>query len=139
MYPWLWFWAPHVHLPWSGDVAQQIEPSTQWFFGSIKPGAGNARIEEKAFAVASYGKQLGHIAEVLIDLAERSGNLGPQAADSLEELRRIRAEIDEVKKEEYALQDAELAAAVQKARRQGGERYEALARRLAPLLAGSGA
>ena len=139
MYPWFWFWAPHVHLPWSGDVAQQIEPSTQWFFGSIKPGAGNARIEEKAFAVASYGKQLGHIAEVLIDLAERSGNLGPQAADSLEELRRIRAEIDEVKKEEYALQDAELAAAVQKARRQGGERYEALARRLAPQLAGSGA
>ena len=139
MYPWFWFWAPRVHLPWSGDVDQQIEPSTQWFFGSIKPSAGNGRIEEKAFAVASYGKQLGHIAEVLIALAEKSDHLGPRAADSLQELRRIQAEIYDVKREEYALQDAELAAVVQKAQRQGGERYEALARRLRPLLATRGA
>jgi hypothetical protein len=25
VYPWLWFWAPHFHFPWSGSVAQQIE------------------------------------------------------------------------------------------------------------------
>jgi hypothetical protein len=67
MFPWLWFFAPQVHYPWSGSVAQQIAPDTDWFFGSIRPGAGDARIEQQAFAVASYGKQLGLITEVLTE------------------------------------------------------------------------
>ena len=51
MYPWLWFWAPQLHFPFSGDVKQSIDPDTHWFFGAIHPAAGNSRIEEKAFAV----------------------------------------------------------------------------------------
>ena len=53
MFPWLWFWSPTLHLPFSGSVAQQIEPDTQWFFAGIPPGAGNGQIEKKAFDVAS--------------------------------------------------------------------------------------
>ena len=30
MFPWLWLWAPQLHFPWSGDVAQDIEPTTTW-------------------------------------------------------------------------------------------------------------
>ena len=52
MYPWLWFWAPQLHLPWSGNVAQQIEPITHWFFQGIPAGAGNPTIEERAFRVS---------------------------------------------------------------------------------------
>ena len=69
MFPWLWHWAPQVHLPWSGDVAQRIAPATHWFFQGIQPGAGHPRIEEEAFDVASYGKQLGLITELLLDLS----------------------------------------------------------------------
>ena len=70
MYPWLWFWAPQLHLPWSGNVAQRIDPNTRWFFQGIDPSAGDADIEEKAFSVASYGRQLGLITEILIEVAE---------------------------------------------------------------------
>lgn len=40
MFPWLWFWAPHIHFPWSGSVAQQIDPNLGWFFGAIQPSSG---------------------------------------------------------------------------------------------------
>ena len=49
MYPWLCFWAPQIHFPLSGSLAQNIEPNTTWFSDLIKPPAGDARIEEKAF------------------------------------------------------------------------------------------
>jgi hypothetical protein len=78
VYPWLWFWAPQLHFPFSGNVAQRIEPDTRWFFQGIDPSAGDPHIEEKAFAVASYGRQLGLITEVLIEytkLAERLSRL----------------------------------------------------------------
>ena len=66
MFPWLWFWAPQFHFPWSGSVAQQIDPDLGWFFGAIRPGAGDATVEREAFEVASYGKQLGLISEALV-------------------------------------------------------------------------
>ena len=101
MYPWLWLWAPRIELPWSGDVVQDIEPNTSWFFGSIKPQAGNAKIEQRAFEVASYGKQLGLITEVLVSLAEKQGVREPVAAASLKELKRIQREIERIKDAEY--------------------------------------
>jgi hypothetical protein len=53
MFPWLWFYAPQFHFPWSGAVAQRIAPDTHWFFSGIRPGAGDAHIEEQAFGVAT--------------------------------------------------------------------------------------
>jgi hypothetical protein len=103
MFPWLWFWAPQVHLPWSGNVAQRIEPDTHWFFQGIPPSAGDARIEERAFEVASYGRQLGLITEVLIELAEQAGMSG-KAATSLTRLEAIRDEIERIKAVEALVQ-----------------------------------
>ncbi len=139
MYPWLWFWAPQLHFPWSGSVAQNIEPNTTWFSDLIKPGAGNARIEEQAFSVASYGKQLGLLTEVLIAVAERSSELSPEAAKSLESLRKVKAAIDAIKDAEYEAAPARLAAEVESIRNRGGAEYDRLARLLLPLLSKAGA
>jgi len=137
MYPWLWFWSPQLHFPWSGSVSQNIEPNTTWFSDLIKPGAGNASIEEQAFSVASYGKQLGLLTEVLIEIAERSKGLSPEASKSLDSLREIKASIDAIKKVEYEATVSRLAAEVQAMRSRGGAEYESLTRRLLPILSGA--
>ncbi|HEY6512701.1 MAG TPA: hypothetical protein VI032_12010 [Burkholderiaceae bacterium] len=135
MYPWIWIWAPQVRLPWSGDVVQDIDPSTTWFFKGIQPGAGNARIEEKAFAVASYGKQLGLLTEVLIELAEKSPDGGAACAESLKELKRIQAEIQKLKEAEYDHELREIEARITTVQRRGGKRSIALSKRLRGLAA----
>ncbi|MGZ5196083.1 MAG: hypothetical protein ACXWJM_16745 [Ramlibacter sp.] len=80
MYPWLWFWAPQFHFPFSGAVAQRIEPDTNWFFNGIQPGAGNGDVEKQIFDVASYGRQLGWITEVLLAQTAK-GAVAPGTAD----------------------------------------------------------
>lgn len=101
MFPWLWFWAPQLHFPLSGSVAQRIEPNTNWFFDSIAPQGGNGRIERKAFEVASYGRQLGLITEVLLDLAECDAPRSAEARASLARLQAIRAAIGRIKDDDY--------------------------------------
>jgi hypothetical protein len=137
MFPWLWFWAPQWHLPWSGDVAQRIEPDTSWFFKGIPPGAGDAQIEEKAFSVASYGKQLGLITEVLLDLAERVGTQSDDAAESLHRLKLIKEAIERIKTVERTNRVADIAAQVAELKRKGGSEYIELSRMLLPLLSPS--
>jgi hypothetical protein len=65
MYPWLWFWAPQIHWPLS-NFSQDVAPVTDWDFGAIPPWAGDGRIEREAVRVASYGRQLGLISELLL-------------------------------------------------------------------------
>ena len=101
MFPWIWFWAPQVRLPFSGDVAQDIEPSLDLFFAGIKPRSGNARIEAKAFDVASYGDQLGTITKLLLEWAERLPADDQAASKPLQELRDIHARIEAIKDDEY--------------------------------------
>lgn len=101
MFPWIWFWAPQVRLPFSGDVAQDIEPSLDLFFAGIKPRSGNARIEAKAFDVASYGDQLGTITKLLLEWAERLPADDQAASKPLQELRDIHARIQAIKNDEY--------------------------------------
>jgi hypothetical protein len=135
MFPWLWFWAPQVHLPWSGDVAQRIDPTTHWFFQGIRPGAGNARIEEEAFDVASYGKQLGLLTELLLDLSRGSvGTPSPQAAEALDKLQDISRRIEAIKAQAYAEEADGLVRQLRAAQRRGGADFEQLAARLRPLL-----
>jgi len=134
MVPWLWFWAPQFHFPWSGSVAQHIEPNTTWFSDLIQPGAGNARIEEKAFATASYGKQLGLITEVLIDVAQGVAALSPEATKSLQSLQTIKTRIDAIKSAEYAAAAAGLVEQIEAMRARGGAEYDSVVQRLRPLL-----
>ena len=132
MTPWIFWWAPslRLQLPLGGDVTQEIEPSLSWFFDAIPPSAGNGRIERRAFDTASYGRQLGWITEVLIGLAERDGVPDGQAAESLQKLQRIRAEIERIKDVEYEAEAEELALEVEQVRRRGGTRAAKLRRRL---------
>ncbi|MDM0023568.1 hypothetical protein [Variovorax saccharolyticus] len=102
MFPWLWFWSPTLHLPFSGSVAQQIEPDTQWFFAGIPAQAGNGQIEKKAFEVASYGSQLGWITEVLLAQASPGSVEADRAAGALRKLEKAHAEIEVVKKQSRA-------------------------------------
>jgi hypothetical protein len=97
MFPWFWLWAPQVRLPFSGDVAQDIEPRLDWFFNGIKPQAGDARIEARAFDVASYGDQLGVITKLLIEMAERLPADEQAKSQPLQELRAIHKRITAIK------------------------------------------
>ena len=94
VYPWLMFWAPQLHYPLSGGVAQQIQPS---FFDSIDPSSGDGTIERRAFEIASYGRQLGLITEVLIALADKIPPGQKDVQESLARLKEIRARIEQIK------------------------------------------
>ena len=139
MYPWLWLWAPRVEFPWSGDVVQDIEPNTSWFFSAIKPAAGNARIEERAFAVATYGKQLGLITELLVSLAEKQRELKPKVAATLKELKRIQAEIELIKDIEYEKEVQDIQARIDNIRKRRPVHTKALVSSLKAASASGGA
>jgi hypothetical protein len=134
MFPWLWLWAPQVHFPWSGSVAQQIAPDTDWFFAGIEPRAGDARIERRAFGVATYGKQLGLITEVLLALAEEAPPASKGARESIARLKKIRDEIERIKVDEAVHWVEALADEVRRVQQQGGAKAKSLQARLAPLL-----
>lgn len=136
MFPWLWVWAPQLRFPFSGDVTQDIEPSVSAFFKSIRPEAGNARIEERAFAVASYGKQLGLLTDLLIEVAQRALPDKGSSDTTLRELERIRDEIENIKRAEYEAEAVALEAQVEAIAARGGPRAAQLARCLKPLLEG---
>jgi len=126
MFPWLWFWSPVFHLPFSGSVAQQIEPDTNWFFAGIPSSAGNGLIEKKAFDVASYGRQLGWITEVLL-AAKGSDAVAPGKADaSLRKLEAAYLEIEAVKKESRAELAEAAVAALEKLREADPAAHEML-------------
>ena len=98
MVPWFWFWSPQFHFPFSGSVAQRIEPDTHWFFSGIRPEAGDAGMEEQIFDVASYGRQLGLLTEVLLALADKGSIPAAKAASSLAQLKAVHSEIEGVKR-----------------------------------------
>jgi hypothetical protein len=134
MYPWLWIWAPQVHFPWSGGVAQRIEPNTNWFFDAIPAQAGNAKVEKQAFEVASYGRQLGLMTEVLIGLTENSPVLSDVAKSSLERLKSIHAEIDKLKAADGQLQVRQIEDALMNLQKTHKTEFARLKKRLTPLL-----
>jgi hypothetical protein len=130
MFPWLWFWAPQLHFPWSGNVAQQIEPDTNWFFGAIPAGAGAGAVEKKAFAVASYGRQLGLITEVLLDRAQHDAPASAQAQHALERLREIQARIEQIKREDIGEAVDAIAGQAERLRQRSPEAFAQVALRL---------
>ena len=120
MFPWIWFWAPQLRLPFSGDVAQDIEPRLDWFFAGIKPQAGNARIERQAFDVATYGEQLGVISRLLLEWAQRLPTEDQAASKPLQELRDIHRRIEAIKAAECERELALLEARVLQLRSRRG-------------------
>ncbi len=113
MVPWLWYWAPQFQFPFSGSVAQRIEPD---FFAGIRTGAGNGDVEREAFDVASYGRQLGLITEVLLSLAGQGGVSAAKGQESLDRLQQIHDRVEDVKRRHRASQLDAARVALQKLR-----------------------
>jgi hypothetical protein len=114
MFPWYSTWAPTVHWPFSGAVKQTIAPETDWFFGRIALGGGDEDIEQRVFEeVASYGKQLGLISEILVEMADNV-KLSKKNAESLARLKEIASRVEGIKDQQrdqqrHRLKDALLA------------------------------
>jgi hypothetical protein len=135
MYPMQWFWAPQLHFPWSGGVAQQIELDR--FFDAIPPEAGDGKIERKAFDVASYGRQLGWISEVLLDLAKTATPSSGPAREALQNLVEANEEIQRIKQAGdtgRAMTAQTIEDAIVAMRTRDGEQFRQLSERLLPLL-----
>ena len=98
MFPWLWFWAPKIDFPLSGNVSQDF--MTDWFFSGIQSRAGDGKVEQKIFNQFSYGKQLGVIAEVLLSVAEKGYINQDQATKALQQLKEIHSEATAIKNDE---------------------------------------
>lgn len=111
MFPWLWFWAPQVHWPFSGAVTQDIAPGT--FFGAIPRRAGDGQVEQRAFELASYGRQLGWLTEALLAQAGHGVDAASGAA-ALDKLAALRVRIEAIKAERHADLEAEAEAALQR-------------------------
>ena len=95
MYPWLWFWSPQFHFPFSGSVAQRIEPD---FFSQIPPEAGNGEVEKQIADIASYGRQLGWLTEVLLSRTSPDTVPTEKAAEAQAKLEATYHEIEAVKR-----------------------------------------
>ena len=134
MNPWQLFWAPQFYFPFGGSVAQRIEPNTNWFFGSIQPGAGDAVIEQKAFAIASYGKQLGLITEILLDVVERAEPITAEGQKALKDLRKIRTAIEGLKDQNIDMLIADVESKVNRIRKRDKAKAQELSNKISNQL-----
>lgn len=84
------------YAPLSGDVTQDISPVTSWLSPQFEFNfAGNKNVEKDVVSnVASYGRQLGVIANALLEIAEKTDT---QDGDAVKRLKDMKARIDKVK------------------------------------------
>jgi len=134
MYPWLFLWAPQLQLPFSGDVAQRIEPRTQWFFDGIDTASGDPVIERKAFEVATYGRQLGLITELLLDMAAQTPPRTRAGRAARQRLQKIQAQIEQLKTEDAATHVQAVEASLQRLKTRHKAEYDVLRVRLQQAL-----
>ncbi len=134
MYPWLWVWSPIIHFPFSGSVAQNYEPDTTWFSNLIKPSAGSAEIEEKAFNVASYGTQLGLITNILLQTVKDKQNLPEATKNSIKELSEINGKIQKIKAASKSKAHKMLIDDFVRLKTSGGAEFDTMAEELQKLL-----
>lgn len=135
MFPWLWLWAPTVHFPWSGAVSQDIAPRTDWFSAHIPAQAGDAALEARITATASYGHQIDKLMDAVLALADALPADAATAHDpALVALRTLRERVEAVKAESREEAADRLVNELQELRQRGGPAYAALVGRLQPLL-----
>lgn len=105
MWPWFWFLTPNTYFPWngninfplSGSVTQELTQS--WFDQNIRrDGAGEPVQEQRIFELASYGKQLGIITDILLDLAGTQNALkSAEGQKALRQLQQIHEKVEQIK------------------------------------------
>ena len=84
---------PQVHWPFSGSVTQDIHPS-------LLARAGDDQVELRVLReVASYGKQIGVLSELLLGLTRQlpAGALDADASHALDQLREMGRNIERIK------------------------------------------
>jgi hypothetical protein len=133
MNPWQTVWAPNVNFPWSGSVAQRIEPTANWFFDSIDANAGSARIERKIFEKVSYGRQIGWLIEAVLELAKENGKEKVEGS-KLSKLHQLMSDIEEIKKQEASSTAKEIEEKLQWLKKNDKFEYELLSSKLIEIL-----
>ena len=103
--PWL---QSNYNFPLSGNVNQKIEPD--WFFNTIDSEVGDSEVEKEIFLkVASYGKQIGMLTEVVLSIAD---HLKVESKDiqTLVDLKELQAKVEAIKtsKKDRVKKNAEL-------------------------------
>jgi hypothetical protein len=105
---------PDVNLPLSGNVTQTINPWTAYLsavgsqFGLININVGTSsdpQIEQQVIAdVASYGKQLGRVEELLLVLLENAklSGLTTEQARAVDDFKRMATDIADIKERHKA-------------------------------------
>jgi hypothetical protein len=106
------------NMPLSGNVTQSILPwnwvfdpqNSQFSLFNVYLGqSSNPAVEREALDVASYGKQLGRIEDVLMILVEKAFPKGPPAGpvkDAIDDLKSMLHEIGNAKKRHEVKQTA---------------------------------
>jgi hypothetical protein len=120
-------------MPFGGSVAQRIEPN--WFFDQIAPAAGDPAIERKAFEVASYGRQLGLITELLMDLSAQEPPATPGGRKARKRLQEIQARIERLKEDDAMDTLEQIDSLLQRLKNKHPERLAAARQRIAHALA----
>lgn len=114
-------------FPWSGDVIQDIDPQTTWFFGNIAATAGNGRLERHiALDVASYGKQLSVVMDALHELIAQ----GQVSDETREKFNARRDQIERAKQAWAGNAETDAEAAMKRLQQADPAAYERLLRRL---------
>jgi hypothetical protein len=106
---------PYINLPLSGSVSQTINPWTAYLsavgsqFGLINVNLGTSsdpKVEQQAIAdVASYGKQLGRVEELLVVLlkyAALPADLPPDEARAVDDFKCLVRAIADIKQRHHA-------------------------------------
>jgi hypothetical protein len=140
-----------IQMPWSGDVAQTINPWTWWLratFGQIgfinvnETDTGDAALEQRIVReVASYGRQLGWISEALEIVLRHAkyGDLSDDEQDSLGQFKRMLVHVAAIKagerRDDGRAEIDRLIRAIETLKRTDPTRFDAVAERLRPLVA----
>ena len=85
-----------LNWPWSGAVTQDIT-------SSLWSRARNSRVEKRVLdEVASYGRQIGAITDLLDEVADKLGGeaMTPRARHAHAQLKDFKARVDRIKEEE---------------------------------------
>ena len=129
MFPWFWWHiAPKYEFPLSGNVSQDFLMDA--FFSSINPLAGNGLVEKKAFESASYGKQMGLLAEVLLPLAGSDKVNAEKAKQALGKLEKIYTDIETIKDEHRSKQVEEATRVLESLKLSSPQQFEQVMARL---------
>ena len=125
MFTWMNPWFYMSKGPWSGDVDQNIAPVTSWLSPEVQFNfAGNKAIEAKVISeVASYGKQIGLITDVLLEMTK------DKRGKKVIELRQLAKQIETVKQKHQTELSARAASMLDELQREDPEMLSEILKR----------